>query len=131
MRQSLGAIGDFLFLVFAFVAIPSLIYGWWFYLKTVRHQAGWRTGASLMVIIVITVCLLLFPVAIALRPPVGSDYNASMGAVAAYYEKWHQVVIKVLGACFLLSFFAKGRLILAVAVASIGVGCFWIAMTIT
>ena len=131
MRESLGAIGDFLFVLLALVAIPSLVYCWWFYLKTVRHQAGWRTGASLMVIIVITACLLVFPAAIALRPPVGSDYNASMRAVAAYYEEWHQVVIKVLGACFLLSFFAKGRLIMAAAVASIGVGCFWIVMTIT
>lgn len=131
MRESLGTIGDLLFFLLAFAAVPSLVYCWWFYLKTVRHQAGWRAGASLMVIIVVTACLLLLPVAIALRPPVGSDYNASMGAAAAYYEKWHHAVIKVLGACFLLSFFAKGRLMLAVAVASIGVGCFWIAMTIT
>lgn len=71
--------------------------------------------------------MLLFPVAIALSPPVGRDYNTSMHAVQAYYDKWDQVVIKVLGACFLISFFAKGRLILAAAVASIGVGCFWIA----
>ena len=87
--------------------------------------------ASLMVIIVITACVLLFPVNIALSPPVGRDYNASMHAVQAYYDKWDQVVIKVLGACFLISFFARGRLILAAAVASIGVGCFWIDMTIT
>jgi hypothetical protein len=127
LTYPLHIIAAVIFILLVAAAVPALVYCWWLYWKTVHHQAGWRTRANLMVILVITACVLLFPVALAYGARIGSDYLA----VEGYYDNWDHVVIPVLGTCLLLSFLAKGRMMPALAVASVGAVCLWFAMSAT
>ena len=120
---------DFVITPLSIVAVPLLIYSWWFFVDTVRHESGWQTRVIMVVLVLDTVCLLLLPVAYMTAPPARGDYNASMHAIGDYYEKWHRVVAKIFGVGFLLSFFCKGRLIATLAIASIGLAFLWIGLT--
>lgn len=121
---------DFLITPLAIAAVPVLLYSWYFFVEVGRHQEGWHTNVSRVVLAVDTVCLLLVLVAYAAAPRVHGDYHASMHAIGEYYDKWDRVMVKVLVASFILSFLGKGRLVATLAIASVGLACFWTVITL-
>jgi hypothetical protein len=62
-------------------------------------------------------------------PKVHGDYNASMGLVSDYLDRWTRGIVRVLGVCFPVSFFGKGRLIAIMPCVIVGVGVLWIGLT--
>jgi hypothetical protein len=116
--------------IFVLLAPVGLIYSWVFYLTRMRGEpAGWRSRATLLSLVLVSLAVLLWPAMMVLVP--GADWRS--GAGVGHQVQWvyarTRVAFGLSLAALVLSLFGRPRLILPIAVACIGTGVFWLMST--
>jgi|HubBroStandDraft_6_1064221.scaffolds.fasta_scaffold1003600_1 hypothetical protein len=103
----------------------ALIYGWMYYMKRIKNQcAGWRDRITLSSLVLVSLAVLLWPVAAVFAP----HYAGGMGysRQVNYADGWRIVIFAMCAAATLLSLAGRPRLIVPIVVACCGTAFFWL-----
>ena len=108
----------------------GLMYGWFFYLKRMRHEPkSWRSQVTMVSLALVSLVALLWPVMAFLMPRADWGTGNGVGHQMRWIEAWHKPVFRTLLAALALCLFGRARLILPIAVGCVGTGLFWLFST--
>src|SRR5262249_55922308 len=113
------------------LAPVGLIYGWYFFFARMwKVETGWRSHVTLVTLILISVVVVMWPIARITAPEVNWHTWVGAGAYMHWVGAWEKVSVRILLASLVLSFFGRPRLILPISFACVGIGLFWISSDI-
>ena len=113
--------------IFVLLAPVGLIYSWVFYLTRMRGEpAGWRSRATLLSLVLVSLAVLLWPAMMVLVP--GADWRIGKGV--GHEVQWARFAFGLSLMALVLGLFGRPRLILPITLACIGTGVFWIMSTL-
>jgi hypothetical protein len=116
--------------VLILLAPVGLLYGWFFYLKRMRHEPrSWRKWITVVSLAVVSSVALLWPVMALLMPRADWGTGAGVGHQVQWVEAWHKPIFRTLLGALVLGLFGRPRLILPITVACVGTGLFWLFST--
>ena len=114
-------------IVLILLAPCALVYGWFFISRRMATEAAsWRNRISVLSLSLISFVALLWPVMMGLALRANGK---GIGVDEQWIEAWHKLILRTLLAALILGFLGRPRLILPIAVASIGTAMFWILST--
>jgi hypothetical protein len=112
------ALENTLTIVVVLLAPVGFFYAWNYYLQKLRKiPFGWRNGATLFSLMLVSLAVLLWPLMIYINPQMSG------------IEVWHTYILRICAMAVILSFLGRARLILPISIACIGVAAFWITGT--
>jgi hypothetical protein len=113
--------------VIVLLAPVGLVYGWYFYFVTMsKEPLGWRKWVTVADLGLLSVAMVMWPVARVTAPEVNWQTWAGAGTYMHWVDAWERAALRILLAALALSLFARPRLIVPMVVASVGIGLFWI-----
>ena len=123
----MNTFGSVIVTVIVLLAPVGLVYGWFFYLVTMSKELwGWRKWVTVVDLGLVSVAIVMWPVARMTAPAVNWQTWAGAGAYMDWVDSWGRVALRILLAALALSLFARRRLVVPMVVASVGTGLFWI-----
>ena len=117
--------------VIALLAPVALIYSWFFYITKLRKQhPGWQSRLTLVSLALTTLGAALLPITMIIEPK--ADWSTYVGVARQidFEASWERFAVRTLAAGFVLCFFGRARLIVPLALASVGCILFWFFMTV-
>jgi hypothetical protein len=112
------------------LAPVGLLYGWFFYLKRMRHEPrSWRTWITVVSLALASLAFLLWPVMALLAPRVDWATYAGAKDQVEWVEAWHKPIFRTLLGALVLCLFGRPRLILPIAFGCVGTALFWLFST--
>jgi hypothetical protein len=116
--------------VLVLLGAAGLVYSWFFYLAQMKKEpSDWRTRATLVSLLLVSLAVLLWPVMLVLAPRADWGSGAGVGHQIEWVEAWHRPVLRILLVAFVLGLFARPKLILPIAFACVGAALFLLAST--
>jgi len=108
----------------------GLVYGWVFYFKRMRCEAGsWRNRITVVSMVLVSLAAVLWSVMAILMPRADWGTGTGVGHQMQWIEAWHRPIFRTLLAALGLCMFRRPRLILPIAIGCIGTALFWLFST--
>jgi hypothetical protein len=105
----------------------GLVYAWYFYVvRMLKEPAGWRSRVTLVVLVLVSSAVVMWPIARITAPHVNWKNWDGAGAYMDWMDAWERAALRIILAALVLSFTARPRLILPVALGCVGTGLFWL-----
>jgi hypothetical protein len=116
--------------IFVLLAPLGLIYSWVFYFTRMRKEpAGWRSRATLLSLVLVSLAILLWPAVMVLTPGADWERGTGVGHQVQWVYARARVALGLSLAALVLSLFGRPRLILPITIACIGTGVLWLMST--
>jgi len=113
--------------VIVLLAPVGLAYAWYFYLVTMSKELwGWRKWVTVVDLGLVSVAIVMWPVARVMAPEVNWQTWAGAGAYMRWVDAWERQAMRMLLVALVLSLFGRPRLIGPIVVACVGTGLLWI-----
>jgi hypothetical protein len=113
------------------LAPVGLIYAWYFYFaKFGREPSGWRSRITVISLVLVSLALLLWPVAMKFAPRVDSVTYAGEPEYLSFVYACARIGICTSLIALVACFFGQRRLIAPISVACLGTVIFWLVSTI-
>ena len=97
-----------------------------FFVRMSKELLAWRKVVTVVALALVSVAMVMWPIARATAPAVNWQTWAGAGAYMHWVAAWGRVALVILLVSFALSFFGRPQLIVPIVVACVGTGLFWI-----
>jgi hypothetical protein len=122
-------VGDNVMTAIILIAPFAAIYSWFYCITRLRKEpAHWRNRASVASLVLTSLAAALWPLIVLLMFKLIPN-DKDWGVRAAWAEAWHPHIFRALLAALVLSFLGRPRLIIPLALASIGTALFGVLST--
>jgi hypothetical protein len=113
--------------IFILLSPAGLVYAWVFYWTRMKTEPGnWRSRVTLASLVLASIAILLWPICRVLMPKADWQTWAGVGHQLQWVDSWEKVAVRILLVALILCFFGRPRLIIPIAVASVGAALFWV-----
>jgi hypothetical protein len=108
------------------LAPVSFVYSWYFYFRRMLwNSSGWRGRVTLASLVLLSFAVLLWPINRMTMPSADWSSGVGVGQQVRWVNSGERIALRTLLAAFILSLFARPRLILPIILACVGTALFW------
>jgi hypothetical protein len=123
----MSTIANTIVTVIILLAPVGLIYAWIFYARQIAGKAaGWRGRMTLAALVLVSLTVLLWPVARMTMPAANWGTGVGVGEQVRWVQAWERGALRILLGALVLTLFGRPRLIVPITMACVGTGLFWI-----